>query len=401
MPATVEHARRAVIGMHAVAPPRIVAEHHVGSHAPDHAAHRARAIARSSSSSPSTKPQHLARRRRRAPRPRRAAPARGASTSAARSASPSHVPLEPSVQDAEMHGGAGVGPLREGRAAAELDVVGMRADREHTRGSGEVDGNGHALVGARGVGRELGEIGGRVDVERERGIAHDLHVETEAPRFGFVAGGRSRAVGEGEVDVGRQREHGIAVVAMVGNDDRDRRGAVAGDGVEASWRAADRRARRRHARARARVPSAARRRPRHRGCRDRRCSASPSVSRPRDDFGRARDDDDRSVAGRGDRRAAAMSPASAARTSSRSATPSRSLPSTNDRTGDHHCDRDRGRRHEACVCYRRGSRLFRGEGRVLAAAAVRIALDDRGRRTTSRHRVRCCSRATTSRISTR
>ena len=98
-----------------------------------------RAVATSSSSSPSTQREELdADRAEHRGRVALFVLARGA-TSAARSASGSHVPFEPSVQTQQVHLGAGVGPLRERRAAPELDVVGMGADREHPRRYREVD----------------------------------------------------------------------------------------------------------------------------------------------------------------------------------------------------------------------------------------------------------------------
>ena len=76
------------------------------------------------------------RRRRRAPWPRRVVLPRAARRARARSAEPSQRALRAVGADAHRHVRAGVGPLGERRAAAELDVVGVRADREHAPGAG-------------------------------------------------------------------------------------------------------------------------------------------------------------------------------------------------------------------------------------------------------------------------
>ena len=78
--------------------------------------------------------------------------------------------------------GAGRGPPGERAAAAELDVVGMRADRERAarRRIGRAC---RSVVGVRsrhGERVERGEVGGDVDVEAELRIAHHPHREAEA-----------------------------------------------------------------------------------------------------------------------------------------------------------------------------------------------------------------------------
>ena len=104
-------------------------------------------IAGSFTSSPSTR-----RRNRTSTAPRILAASRCSSsrraTSAARSASGSHVPLEPSVQTQQVDLGAGVGPLGERGAAPELDVVGVGADRQHAAGDREVDAQHHGVGSA-------------------------------------------------------------------------------------------------------------------------------------------------------------------------------------------------------------------------------------------------------------
>ncbi len=307
------------------------------------------------------------RRRRRAPRPPPAAPPRASRMSAPRSASSSQVPLEPSVQMHIVTWVPGRGPLGERGAATELDVVGVRADRERTARHGEVDRDAHGVGPRRAASARRsrssrrsrgGEVGGEVDVESELGVVHDPDGQRPAPGFCGVAGGRIGSVREGERRRGRQRQDRRSVVAMVGHDHGDRRGAVGDDRIE--------RAGEREVGVDDRVRAGARvRRPRP-GPPRAAASSEPGssttsrsrVAGPRDDFDRARDD-----RRRGGRPAASTTPsaidrASASRSGSDSTGASRALPDVNDRSGTTIPASSRDRLGIRCVCYRPWTRCI-------------------------------------------
>jgi 1-acyl-sn-glycerol-3-phosphate acyltransferase len=80
--------------------------------------------------------------------------------------------------------------------------------------------------------RERFEVGGIVDVEAQRVVAHDTNVEAAAAGLRRVAGARAGAVGEHEVGRCGYRQHRIAVVVMIGHDHRNGRGRIVGNAVE-------------------------------------------------------------------------------------------------------------------------------------------------------------------------
>ena len=89
---------------------------------------------------------------------------------------------------------AGAGPFRECGAAAELDVIGVRADRERAPARGGrcslVCGSSRRIPGGRGV-----EVGRLVDIEAQQLVADDLDGETGRGRCGFdVAAEGARSV---------------------------------------------------------------------------------------------------------------------------------------------------------------------------------------------------------------
>ena len=97
----------------------------------------------------------------------------------------SQVPFEPSVSTSRWTSVAGVGPLRERRAAAELDVVGVRADRERASGAARSTASSRpvSVTASRLV--EQREVVGHVDVEGEVG--------SRTTRTASPAAGRSAA----------------------------------------------------------------------------------------------------------------------------------------------------------------------------------------------------------------
>ena len=185
---------------------------------------------------------------------------------------------------------ASVAPQPNSMSSACAPIARTRA------GVREVDRDRHCGAGC-AQGLERGEVVGDVDVEcRARRRARCGRSSARRSRLGDVARGRTGSVRERERRRGREREHGRAVVAMVGNDDRDRGGAVADDRVErrrerkigvhdgvAGQAAVDRP---RPARGRGRVERT--------GVVD---DVEAAVARPGDDLGRARDDHDGTGAG--------------------------------------------------------------------------------------------------------
>ena len=112
-----------------------------------------------------------------------------------------------------MNGAARRRPLGERAAAAELDVVGMRPDRERAGRHGEVvaDCRTHAGVG-------MARSPGWSTSHARSGVAHDAQRQPEPARFDSMAAERSGAVGEGEAASGGNARHVGAVVAPVGDE---------------------------------------------------------------------------------------------------------------------------------------------------------------------------------------
>ena len=176
----------------------------------------------------------------------------------------SHVPLAPSVQMHRCTVGAGVGPLRERGAASELDVVGVRADRQHARRDAAVErGHGRGL----GVSRRARSSG----TSTSKPSAGSRTTRTSSPARSAAATCRANEPGPYANSNGAStgtRAHRRAVAAMVGHEHRDRSRRRRRRLRRATSRTAGRRARRRHARGHGRGPMRARRRPRHRAIRD-------------------------------------------------------------------------------------------------------------------------------------
>ena len=240
-----------------------------GTAATDRARARRRAGPRGSRAQTAARVASVARRARRrrsggsttSTAPRTAAASRCSSSrvaiSAARSASASQVPLDPSVQTHIVHVGAGGGPLRERGAAAELDVVGVRADRERARGCGEIDADRHGaalrrdgLAARSSAARSAATSTSKPSVV----VADDAHLEAEPLGLGGVAGAEP-----GRTRTRRRPRPGARAPGCRRRGDRGRSrrpgGAVVGDRVERRSRAGDRRARRRRARGLRRAPT--------------------------------------------------------------------------------------------------------------------------------------------------
>ena len=66
------------------------------------------------------------------------------------------------------------------------------------------------------------EVVGEIDVEREAAVADDAEPETARARVGGMPPERTGSVGELEVDVDGNAQHGCAVVAMARHDGDDR-----------------------------------------------------------------------------------------------------------------------------------------------------------------------------------
>ena len=130
---------------------------------------------------------------------------------------------------------AGRAPLRQRRAAPELDVVGMRADGEHASGTGRSTSRSCTVAGVDGrsglASRELGEVVDRVDVEGERG---SRTTRTARPARAAAATWRRNEPGpyananSGAVPGGGDGQHRRAVVAVAGHEHRDRTVGVVG-----------------------------------------------------------------------------------------------------------------------------------------------------------------------------
>ena len=284
--------------------------------------------------------------------------------------------------DAQVHVGAGVRPLRERRAAAELDVVGVGADREHAAAAtGEVDAWSRAVGDSRRA-----RSSGSVDVEAERVVAHDPHARgRRAGRFGAVPRERTRRRTRTRTAPSTgSAQHRCPVVAVVGDEHRDRCARRRRRRRRASSRTAGRRARRRRGRALRRAstcrPASAARVERA-GIVER----APARARvaPRRDFGRARHDDDGPRRRGGDDRvghASRESDAGVVVERGREA----ALPNGTNGSGRRPRRRATARRRRSASAWRayatgRGRPLLRGEGRLLPRPALRAAVDDRGR----------------------
>ena len=334
---------------------------------------RARAVARSLVELAVDAAEELARRPRRAPRRRRVARLRASATSAPRSASGSQVPFDAVGADAQVHLGAGVGPLRERRAAAELDVVGVGADRERPgAGTGRSTRSGHGVglavvrpSAARSAASSTSKPSAGSRTIRTSRPQRRASAAWRAHEPGPYANANGAAIGNAST--------GCAVVAMVGNEHGDRARRRRRRRRRATSRAEGRRARRRRARGRwsrthARPASAAR--VERAGIGDAR---EPVRARPRDDLGRARHD----------RRSVASPAAATTRSAIVRANARRGV--VVERVGEARlAERERPQRDDdACgvgkgagptwpaYATERGRRVLRGEGRVLALVAVR------------------------------
>ena len=313
------------------------------------------------SSSPSTAPRKCTSRGTERSGPRPVARRWRVATSAARSLVGIPGALRAVGEHEQLHVGAGAAHLASVAPHPNSMSSGW-APIASTRG-------GHADVGvvttcgaASRSAAELDQVVGDVDVEREVAVAHDAQPEPEPAGLGRVTAERAGSVGEAELDVGRDREHRGAVVAVARARARRpaaRRRARAG---RASRRAGDRRGRRRHGRSprRAQVVASGGGGAR-RGCRDRRARSSagrrPSRAR-RDRTTRRR----RAAAPAACTTCSAQSPGRARRARRRSsAAARRALPSAKarigmttpawpGRRGDARCGRSRGT--SVHVCYR-------------------------------------------------
>ena len=306
-------------------------------------------------------------------------------------------PLRPVGADEEVHLRPRVGPLGQRRAAPELDVVGMGPDREHPIGGRQVDPQTHVSSSF----RERREIGGVVDVEAQRVVVHQAHLEAAAFGLRDVAGTRSGAVRERELGGRRDGEHRRAVIVLVGTTTAIARSPSSAkpSSVDASGRSACITTTRASpcARTHSRPWSAA-------ASSDPGSSmwARPSARAHVDHVGCARHDHGRSWPGRGATTRSAIVRLNARRASSSSASARRALPSANDRNGTTTpAVSDERRADMACVCYRSWT-LCTPWPRACSSPGCGGACTGRSKaRRTSRRRVRRSSRATTSRTSTR
>ena len=348
-----EQPRVAVVGMEPVRLPRIVPEHDVGPHLADHRGTPRRAWPTSLSSSPSTR-----RRKRTSTAPRISAASRCSSsrvaTSAARSASASQVPFEPSVQmhrctsaPASAHF-ASVAPQPNSMSSGCAPTASTR------RGHGEVDADGHG-VGVVARGASSASRSAATSTSKPSAWSRTIRTVEAAPRAPRRRGARTsrartrtrsrRALGSDE--------HRVAVVAMIGNDHGDRRVAVVGDPVERRWRAGGRRASRRAAASpRSRThsrPASAARVERSRIVDDgRRRARAPT----RSTSGALDTIDDRASAGRGDDALGHRARERAARVVVERVREPRLAQRERPQRDDDACVWERRRADMACVCYR-------------------------------------------------
>ena len=184
-------ARVAVVGVQAVALPRVVTEHDVGPGGRGSPRRPARDGRRGRRRARRRPRRGSGRRRRRA----RAAAARCSSLAGGDERGEVVVGIPGALRAVGEHEQVARrrprrAHLRERRAAPELDVVGMRADREDPRRAARrrVDGHGRARLDDRGQ-RRRGRRGRRR--RTEVGVAHDAQPEPEPACLGRRGGGTS------------------------------------------------------------------------------------------------------------------------------------------------------------------------------------------------------------------
>ena len=294
------------------------------------------------SSSPSTSPRSG---RRAAPRARAAAALLVDRAVDERGEVGARVPgaLRAVGEDEQLDVGAGARPLRQRRAAPELDVVGMRADRQHPRRDRQIDRAGRRVTVRASRPSQVRaasstEVVGDVDVEargsgRARRAAASPSRRAASPRAGGTSPGRTRSgsrARSGPRAPACRRRGGTARALTTG------RIAVVREPARAPRRTADRRGRRRHAAqpAVARSASTSGGGGRVERCRDRRATASPCrrTAQSRDLGSRGHDDDGQRRRGLHDPRRPVAGPAPPASARS-SASARRALPSANVRIG--------------------------------------------------------------------
>ena len=340
-----------------------------------------RPVARSVPSSPSTSAEEVHGRAPSACGGARCSSCRCATSAAEVRRRDPTVPFEPSVSTSRCTSAPAVGPLGQRAAAPELDVVGMRADREHAararagRRDRRVTASVRRTRRARRRARSRRDRSGTSTSKARSGRRTTRSAERRAARLGGVAAERTGAVrGSGTARRPGTRAHVGAVVAVARARARRPVARRRGEGARANVRAGRSAcATTTRTRPRSREPGRAPHRRRRRAIRDRRSTSTPSARCPRDDLGCARHDhDDRHRRrGRVRRHASAIVAREARRRASsvevRCARRSLPVRRTN-RIGD---DGSVGARPTwRCLCYRRGPRVLRGARCVAPSAAV-------------------------------